>query len=217
MRKRDGGRFKYEIKITSDSVEAICGQPFGPKQSRTVLGTLLIGLGIWGIYRSWLSHDSYGHNNWWYLAHHYTVLNFDSVVMSTAILFLFMLLGVRLFCPAGAILICNRAQVTTTRIPWHSFTGHWVSRTYNVSDVSGFRLGYFGSGRGGNVYGIRFLVNGSKKTIFLGSIDPPEAYRILHGLKSLGLDVANDPKLLSRVKAGLLDRKEEELDRRMRI
>ena len=45
----------------------------------------------------------------------------------------------------------------------------------------------------------------------------PEAYRILRGLKSLGLDVAPDPKLLSRVKLGILERQDEELDRRMRI
>jgi hypothetical protein len=38
----------------------------------------------------------------------------------------------------------------------------------------------------------------------------------LLGLKSLGLDVASDPELLSRVKMGLYDREEEELDRRMR-
>jgi len=81
-------------------------------------------------------------------------------------------------------------------------------------DVSGFRLKVFSNNKG-IVYGIRFYVNGSKKSIFRGSIEPPEAYRILRGLKSLGLDVASDPKLLSRVKVELWNRKEEELDRRM--
>lgn len=178
---------------------------------------MFLGLTIWGIYKAWLSSDSYGHNNLWYLAHNYTVLNFDSVVMVTVFYVLFLLGGIRLLCPAGAILVCNRNQVTTTRIPWYSFTGRWVKRTYNTLDVSGFRLKFYGSGRSGNVYGIRFLVNGEKKSIFRGSIEPPEAYRILLGLKSLGLDVESDPKLLSRVKLKLLNRKEEELDRRMRI
>jgi hypothetical protein len=83
-------------------------------------------------------------------------------------------------------------------------------------DVSGFQLKFYGRDKGQSVYGIRFFVNGSTKSIFHGSIDPPEAYRILLGLKSLGLDVPPDPKLLSHVKLGLYDRKEEELDRRMR-
>jgi hypothetical protein len=217
MRKRDGGRFQYEIKITSESLEARCNLPFGPERNRLLFSVLIIGIAVWGIYRGWLSPDSYGHNNWWYLAHHYRVLDFHDAVFASAIFTLFLLLGIRLLCPAGAILICDRLQVTTTRIPWYCFTGSWVTRTYNAPDVSGFRLKFFGSGQGGNIYGIRFLVNGRKKTVFRGSIDPPEAYRILLGLKSLGLDVAPDPKLLSRVKLGLMSRKEEELDRRMRI
>jgi hypothetical protein len=102
-------------------------------------------------------------------------------------------------------------------IPWYSFTGHWVTHTYEAIDVSGFHLKFYGSGKGGSVYGIRFYVNGSTKSIFHGSIQPPEAYRILLGLKSLGWDVPLDPKLLSHVKMGLYDRKEEELDRRMRM
>jgi hypothetical protein len=217
MRERYYGRQKYDIKVTSDSVEARCNLPFGPKRNRLWFSALLLGLSAWGIYRTWLSSDSYGHNNWWYIAHSYAVLDFDALVMATVIYVLLLLLGIRLLCPAGAILICDRNQVTTTRIPWYCFTGRWVTLTYNALDVSGFRLKFFGSGRGGNVYGIRFLVNGRKKSIFRGSIEPPEAYRILLGLKSLGLDVASDPKLLSRVKLELLNRKEEELDRRMRI
>jgi hypothetical protein len=217
MRERYCGRQKYGIKVTSDSVEARCNLPFGPKRNCILFSAMLIGLGVWGIYRTWLSSDSYGHSNSWYLAHYNTVSDFDTVVMATVVYVLFLLLGIRLLCPAGAILICDRNQVRTTRIPWYCFTGRWVTRLYNTSEVSGFRLKFYGSGRGGNVYGIRFLVNGRKKSIFRGSIEPPEAYRILLGLKSIGLDVASDPKLLSRVKLEILNRKEEELDRRMRI
>lgn len=212
------GRQKYEIKFTGDSLEARCHLPFGPRQNCLLLSALLNGLAAWGIYRTWLTPGgAYGHSTLWYLTHHISVLSPGAVVFATAIYILFSLLGVRLVRPAGAVLTCNRSQVTTTRIPWYSFTGHWVTCTYNASDVSGFRLKFFGSGRGGNVYGIRFLVNGRKKTIFHGSIEPPEAYRILLRLKSLGLDVPPDPKLLSRVKLGLLNREDEELDGRMRI
>lgn len=136
-------------------------------------------------------------------------------MMATVAFGVFLLMGVRLICPAGAILICDREQVKTTRIPWYSFTGRWITRAYNVLDVSGFRLKLYSSVRG-QVYGIRFFVNGSTRSIFVGSIEPPEAYRILRGLQSLGLDVEPDPKLLSRVKVELLDRQDEELDRRMR-
>jgi len=216
MRERYYGRQKYEIKVTSDSLEARCNLPFGPKQNRVPFSFLMLVLAAWGIYQTWLSPDSHGYSNWWRLAHHYSVLDFDGLVIATAAFGVFLLMGIRLLCPAGAILLCDRNQVTTTRIPWYSFTGHWVTHTYDALYVSGFRLTCFGSGAGGPAYGIRFFVNGTKKSIFLGSIEPPEAYRILLGLKSLGLDVASDPELLSRVKMGLYDREEEELDRRMR-
>jgi hypothetical protein len=217
MSKNYYGRQKYEIEATGDSLEARCNLPFGPRRNCLLLSALIIGLGVWQVYRIWLSPSPYGHSNWWYLAHGYSAYHLDAVIFGTAFSVLFLLLGIRLICPAGAILSCNRSQVTTTRIPWYSFTGRWVTHTYDALDVSGFCLKYFGSSKGQSVYGIRFFVNGSKKTIFRGSIEPPEAYRILLRLKNLGLDVAPDPKLLSRVKMGLLDRKEEELDRRMRI
>jgi hypothetical protein len=217
MRERYSGRQNYEIKVTSDSLEARCNLPFGPKRSRIATSVLMIGLAVVGAYQTWLPKDSLGYSNLWRLAHHYSVLDLDAIMFDTSVYVLFALTGIRLLCPAGAVLICDRNRVTTTRIPWFSFTGHWVTRTYDTLDVSGFRLKYFGSGKGRSVYGIRFFVNGQSKTIFRGSIEPPEAYRILRGVKGLGLDVADDPELLSRVKAGLLDRKEEELDRRMRI
>lgn len=216
MRERYYGRQKFEIKVTSDTLEARCNLPFGPKGNRIALSAAMICLGAWGMYPTWLKPDSLGYTNWWRLAHHYSVLDADGLVLATALFGLVLLLGIRLLCPAGAILRCDRNQVTTTRIPWYSFTGHWVTHTYNTLDVSGFCLKYYGSNKGQSVYGIRFFVNGSTKSIFHGSIEPPEAYRILLGLKSLGLDVPPDPELLSRVKMGLYDREEEELDRRMR-
>lgn len=216
MRERYYGRQKFEIKITSDSLEARCNLPFGPKKNRVAFSVFMLGMAAWAMYRTWLSRDSLGYSNWWRLTHHYSILDFGGVVLCTAFYVVFLLMGIRLLCPAGAVLIYDRIQVTTTRIPWYSFTGHWVTHTYNALDVSGFRLKYYGSSKGQSVYGIRFYVNGSAKSIFHGSIEPPEAYRILQGLKGLGLDVPPDPKLLSRVKMGLYDRQEEELDRRMR-
>ena len=217
MSKHYYGRQKFEIEATGDSVEARCHLPFGPRRNCLWFGALMAAAGGWLICWIWFSSGPYGHSNWWYLAHGYSAFHLGEAIFGTAFSMLFVLSGIRLTCPAGAILSCTRSLVTTTRIPWYSFTGRWVTRTYDAIDVSGFRLKYFGSSSGGSVYGIRFFVNGSKKTIFHGSIDPPEAYRILLRLKELGLDVPPDPKLLSRVKMGLLDREEEELDRRMRI
>jgi len=218
MRKRYYGPQQFEIKVTSDSLEARCNLPFGPKRNRIAGSVVAIGAAALILYPTWLSRNSDGHSNWWRLTHHYSMLDFDGVVIATAFLVLLSLIGIRLFCPAGAILICDRNQVATSRIPWYSFTGRWVTRTYNSLDISGFRLKYYfwGSSHGRSVYGIRFFVNGTTKSIFHGSIEPPEAYRILIELKSLGLDVPADPELLSHVKTGLYDRKEEELDRRMR-
>ena len=216
MRERYYGRQKFEITVTTDSLEARCNLPFGPKESRIFLTIVSIAVSGWVIYRIWFSPDSHGYSDWWRLMHHNSVLDIYGVVMATVFMGAFLLMGIRLLCPAGAILRSDRNQVTTTRIPWYSFTGHWVTHTYDAIDVSGFQLKFYGSGKGGNVYGIRFFVNGTTKSIFHGSIEPPEAYRILRGLKSLGLDVPPDPKLMSRVKVGLLDRQDEELDRRMR-
>ena len=211
------GRQKYEITVTDESLEARCHLPFASRRGRVSLCIVMICGAILGIYGTWFAPGPTGRSNWWYLTHHYSLFSPDSVAVGTILWALFLLLGIRLLCPAGAILSCDRNQVTTTRIPWYSFTGRWVTRTYNALDVSGFCLKYFGSGDLGSVYGIRFFVNGSKRTIFRGSIEPPEAYRILSGLKGLGHDVPHDPMLLSRVKLGLMDREEEELDRRMRI
>lgn len=216
MRERHYGRQKFDIKVTSDSLEARCNLPFGPKPNRIAFSIAMLAFAAWSLYRTWLWRDSLGYSNWFRLMHHYSLLDLGGVVVSTAFFTLFALLAIRLLCPAGAILKCDRNQVTTTRIPWYSFTGHWVTRVYDAIDVSGFSLKFYGSGKGGDVYGIRFYVNGSNRSIFHGSIDPPEAYRILLGLKSLGYDVPPDPHLLSRVKLGLYDREEEELDRRMR-
>jgi hypothetical protein len=217
MREQYYGRQKYEIKVTSDSLEARCNLPFGPKRNRIGFSVFMLVLAGWVMYKTWLSRDSLGYSNWWRLANHYSILDFDGVLIATAFYVLFSLIVLRLLCPAGAVLIADRNQVTITVIPWYSFTGHWVTHTYEAIDVSGFHLKFYGSGKGGSVYGIRFYVNGSTKSIFHGSIQPPEAYRILLGLKSLGWDVPLDPKLLSHVKMGLYDRKEEELDRRMRM
>ena len=216
MRERYYGRQKFEIKVTGDSLEARCNLPFGPKRNRIAFCVLMFGLAGWVMYRTWMSGDSLGYTNLWRLTHHYSILDFGGIMMATAFYVLLLLMVIRLLCPAGAVLICDRSQVTITRIPWYSFTGHWVTRTYEAIDVSGFQLKFYGSDRGGNVYGIRFCVNGSTKSIFHGSIEPPEAYRILRGLKNLGFDVPPDPKLLSHVKMGLYDREEEELDRRMK-
>ncbi|UWZ86756.1 hypothetical protein [Occallatibacter riparius] len=217
MSKHYYGRQKFEIETTGDTLKARCNLPFGPKRNCLWFCAVIVSGAAWLNYWMWFSSSSYRHSSWWYLTHGYSADHFDEAIFGTAFSILFVLLGIRLLCPAGAILSCTRSQVTTTRIPWYSFTGRWVTRTYEAIDVSGFRLKYFGSSTGRSVYGIRFYVNGRKKTIFHGSIEPPEAYRILLRLKNLGLDVPADPKLLSRVKIGLLDRKEDELDRRMRI
>lgn len=201
-KQRSYGRQRYEIEFTGDSLEAGCHRLFGPKGNRLLLGLLFILLAVWGIYGTWLSQTPYGHGNWWYLAHDYHALDSGADSFARVFYVLFLLMGIRLLCPAGAIQISNRSQVT---------------HTYDAIDVSGFRRKYFGSGRGGDVYGIRFFVNGSKKTIFHGSIAPPVAYRILLRLETLGLDGVADPKLHSPVKLGLLGRKEEELDRGMGI
>ena len=152
MRQRDSGPNQYEISAAGNSLKATCNLPFGPKRSRFGLAALLIALSVLISCGTWLWPKAYGHGNWWYLAHHYTMLDFDDALIGTAVGFLSLLAGIRYLCPAGAVLICDRSQVTTTRIPWYCFTGRWVTHMYNASEVSGFRLKLFDSRSGGTVY-----------------------------------------------------------------
>jgi len=105
MRERYYGRQKFEIEVTSDSLEARCNLPFGPKRNGIMFRALMIGLAAWGMDRTWLVQDSLGYSNLWRLAHHYSVLDLGSILIATAAFGLFLLLGIRLLCPAGAILI----------------------------------------------------------------------------------------------------------------
>jgi hypothetical protein len=148
MRERYYGRQKFEIKVTSDSLEAQCNLPFGPKRNRVLTSLLLLGLAVCGMYQTWLSGDSLRYSNWGRLTHHYSVLHPGSIVFASSFYAVFLLMGIRLLCPAGAILSCDRNQVATTRIPWYSFTGRWVTRSYNVLDESGFHLKLFSSDEG---------------------------------------------------------------------
>src|ERR1700722_2177994 len=101
------GRQKFGIKFTGDSIEARCHLPFGSKRNRILFSLFLILLAAGEIYWMWFSQDRFGHSNRWYLAHHYSAPHPGAAAIAIVFYPLFLLMGIRLLCPAGAILICN--------------------------------------------------------------------------------------------------------------
>lgn len=97
---------------------------------------------------------------------------------------------------------CDRAGITIRRIPWLDFSNRtWRTYTYPLSEVSAIRFAVIASAKGRAFWGLRFRAHGRKWA--LPGLEAPEAKEILAGLKALGADVPDDPKLDKRIKETL--------------
>ncbi len=93
---------------------------------------------------------------------------------------------------------CDREAITITRIPWLDFSNHtWRTYTYPLADVTEIRFAVIASAKGKPYWGLRFRANGRKWAP--PGLEAPEAKTILTGLKALGEDVLDDPKLDKRI------------------
>lgn len=97
---------------------------------------------------------------------------------------------------------CDREAITIKRIPWLDFSNRaWRTYTYPLAEVSDIRFAVIASQRGGVLWGLRFRAHGRKWA--LPGLEAPEAKEILTGLRALGADVPNDPKLDKLIKAAM--------------
>jgi hypothetical protein len=97
---------------------------------------------------------------------------------------------------------CDREAITISRIPWLNFSNRkWRTYTYPLTEVSALRFAVIASAKGRQFWGLRFRAHGRKWA--LPSLEAPEAKTILTGLKALGADVPDDPKLDKRIKQNL--------------
>lgn len=97
---------------------------------------------------------------------------------------------------------CDSEAITISRIPWLDFSNRtWRTYTYPLTEVSAIRFAVIASAKGRAFWGLRFRAHGRKWV--LPGLEAPEAKAILTGLKVLGADVPDDPKLDKRIKQTL--------------
>ena len=97
---------------------------------------------------------------------------------------------------------CDRNAITISRIPWLDFSNStWRTHTFPLAEVSAIRFAVIASAKGRAFWGIRFRDQGRKWA--LPGLEAPEAKIILDGLKTLGANVLDDPKLDKRIQQTL--------------
>jgi hypothetical protein len=103
-----------------------------------------------------------------------------------------LLIGVRLFFPAGEQLRCDKTTFTYSKIPWVSLRGRWKRKSFPTKDVS--ELMYTAIVQANPqkniaaVYGLDFYVGDKEYKIFAG-LEAPDADQIVKQLRTFGVDV----------------------------
>lgn len=112
--------------------------------------------------------------------------------------------GIRYLLPFSERLHCDRSSLTWSRTPWIGFGNRWIKRSIPFAEVVGasYGIAYTPEGRSG------ILLETYDKTwkMFWG-IESPEANRILHGLKKLGVNVEHDPEMRASIRETMRDRR----------
>jgi hypothetical protein len=102
--------------------------------------------------------------------------------------------------PSDEVFRCDRENLTISRVPYLDFRNQkWVTKSYSLSSVKQLDFGAIASSKGSTISGIRFRIDGKRHKTLPG-LEPPDAKRILEGLKALGANVPDDPKLDKRIK-----------------
>ena len=142
--------------------------------------------------------DKHGRPGLWYdlqkAPRHSLEFYFLSLIAFGIIVFCgyLLLIGVRLFFPAGEQLQCDRASFTYSNIPWVSLGGRWKRRSFAVADVSELMYGVIIPGNPEknieDQYGLSFYV-GDKEYKILAGLEADDADEIVKKLRSFGVDV----------------------------
>jgi hypothetical protein len=194
----------YEIRIKTDSVDARWDNSSRPIWLR-LLGSAAVALGgALLAYVGLIRPDRNGYSNLWRLMHDHFTSRFliDAVIPGCYIFLVWLLfaaLAIRSFFTSGQMLHCDRSQLTVAKIPWINFNGQWRSRTFPVAEISQMELAIWPTRNRETLYLIRFRACGMEEKILQG-INASEGYRILKGVKALGVDVlhGSDARWLAR-------------------
>jgi hypothetical protein len=194
----------YEIRAKADSLDV---RWRGPASYR-VLGALAIAGGLANAY-----FDAVGRGHspgiWVTLLHSRPGANgFVSTAIMAGVSLAFVTflpsLGLRYLLPFRETLHCDRTELIWSRTPWVSFGNRWVTRSAPLSEICNARYGIVY--RSKNVHGILLETYGETWKMFW-QIESPEANRILHGLKALGVKVQHDPEMREGIREALRDRR----------
>jgi hypothetical protein len=200
----------YRILVNKDSVDAECDSPFRSKAARRFFGSLLLALGLFMFYFAGIRQ---GRNpgTWATLAESRPsspgfALNIYGAVLVLIIVIAFLATGIRYLLKFGERLQCDRNTLIWSKIPWVSFANRWVTRSIPVNVIVRASYGIVYKSKG--VYGILIEDNCNVWKLFWG-IEAPEANRILHGLKQLGVNVHHDSEMRDSIRETLRDRRAE--------
>jgi len=95
---------------------------------------------------------------------------------------------------------CDRSRLSIAKVRWLDFRDrHWDTSSFDLSEVSEIRYRVLVSLRGTSVYGLRLKAAGKTLKI-LPWLKPIDAERVLLALKSLGVNVPDDPVVPSKLK-----------------
>jgi len=196
----------YEIHSRVDSVDVLWR---GPAKFR-VFGGLLVATGLACGYFAGFGHGR-SPGIWMTLARSRAGSpDFVSTAIASGVTLAYVLLflapGLRYLLPFRETLRCDHTRLTWSRTPWISFGNRWVTRSIPVSEICGACYGIVY--RSKNVHGLLLETYGDNWKLFWG-IEPPEANRILSGLKKLGVNVHHDPEMRLLIRESLRDCREQ--------
>ncbi len=101
---------------------------------------------------------------------------------------------IRAAYPPDESIHCDKSVLVVSRAAWFDFKNRTMkSKTYPLGQVSGLRYATIASNWGASIRGIRFSSQGRRW--MLPEIEPEEAKKVLSGLRALGADAPEDPKL----------------------
>lgn len=114
--------------------------------------------------------------------------------------------GIRYCLQFAETLRCDRTTLTWSRIPWVSFGNRWITRSIPLAEVVGASYAVVYRSKG--IYGIVLETYDENWKAFW-QIEPPEANRILAGLRRLGVKVHHDSQMRLLIRESLRDRREQ--------